>query len=382
MTTSLTAPPGLKGLIVADTALGDVRGQEGFYHYRQYPAPALAAERRFEDAWYLLWEGALPTPDQQAAFDAELRAARRLPPAVLDALPAVAAGAPLTALRTALSVAGAALGLRPIYDLDEPGRRADALAVAALTPGLIAATHRLRHGLAPVPPRDDLGHAAHYLYQLTGEVPAPEPARAVETYLTATLEHGFNASAFTARIVASTGADVASCVLAALGALSGPRHGGAPSRALDSLDAIGTPDRTAAWVRERVLAGDRIMGFGHAVYRTTDPRNTLLRQVARDLAGSPAAAGPDPKGLVAFAEQVEQQVEETLAELKPGRELHANVEFYAGVVMELAGLPRELFTPTFACSRVVGWCAHVLEQARDPRIIRPSARYVGPEPLV
>jgi citrate synthase len=378
MTTSLTAPPGLKGLIVADTALGDVRGQEGFYHYRQYPAPALAAERRFEDAWYLLWEGALPTPDQQAAFDAELRAARRLPPAVLDALPAVAAGASLIALRTALSVAGAALGLRPIYDLDEPGRRADALAVAALTPGLIAATHRLRHGLPPVPPRDDLGHAAHYLYQLTGEVPAPELARAVETYLTATLEHGFNASAFTARIVASTGADVASCVLAALGALSGPRHGGAPSRALDSLDAIGTPDRTAAWVRERVLAGDRIMGFGHAVYRTTDPRNTLLRQVARDL----AAAGHDPDGLVAFAEQVEHQVEETLAELKPGRELYANVEFYAGVVMELAGLPRELFTPTFACSRVVGWCAHVLEQARDPRIIRPSARYVGPEPLV
>jgi citrate synthase len=203
---------------------------------------------------------------------------------------------------------------------------------------------------------------------LTGSVPDPVRVRAVEQYLISTIDHGFNASTFTARVIASTGADVAACLVGALGALSGPLHGGAPSRALDTLDAIGTPDRIDPWIRAHVLAGERIMGFGHAVYRTEDPRSRMLRDIARRFGG--------PR--VDFAIEVERRVEAILAELKPGRELHTNVEFYAGVVMDLCGLPRAMFTPTFAAARVVGWSANVLEQAEDRKIIRPAARYVGP----
>jgi citrate synthase len=203
---------------------------------------------------------------------------------------------------------------------------------------------------------------------LTGSEPDPQRARAVEQYLISTIDHGFNASTFTARVITSTGADVAACLVGAVGALSGPLHGGAPSRALDTLDAIGTPDRIDGWIRERVLAGDRIMGFGHPVYRTEDPRSRMLRGIAEGFGGP----------MVEFAVEVERHVESILAELKPGRELHTNVEFYAGVVMELCGLPRTMFTPTFAAARVVGWSANILEQARDSKIIRPAARYVGP----
>jgi citrate synthase len=205
---------------------------------------------------------------------------------------------------------------------------------------------------------------------LDGEVPDPELARGVEQYQITTIDHGFNASTFTARVITSTGADLGAAVVGAIGALSGPLHGGAPSRALDMLDAIGTPDVAEPWVRRAVESGDRIMGFGHRVYKTDDPRSVLLKGVAQRLGGPMAD----------FAVQVEQTVVDVLAELKPGRELYANVEFYAGVVMDRCGLPRDLFTPTFASSRVIGWCANILEQAADNRIIRPSARYVGPPP--
>ncbi len=376
----IDVPAGLKGVVVTDTSLGDVRGREGFYHYREYSAVDLAATRSLEDVWHLLLEGHLPDPVERKAFAARVAAARHLPPSVVDALPAIAVAgdAPLDGLRTALSLLGSALGVRPVYDLTQQQRADDALRLAAAVPTVLAALHRLRDGLAPIAPRDDLGHAAAYLAMLTGEEPQPQHARAVEQYLVLTVDHGFNASTFTARVIASTGADVAACVVGALGALSGPLHGGAPSRALDTLDAIGTPDRIDHWIRDRVLAGDRIMGFGHAVYRTDDPRSVMLRRVVEQLAEQDATAAR----LVRFARQVEQRVVELLAELKPGRELHTNVEFYAGVLMSLSGLTRELFTPTFAVARVIGWTANVLEQARDPKIIRPSARYVGPPPPV
>ncbi|MFI7095754.1 citrate synthase/methylcitrate synthase [Streptomyces lydicus] len=370
----IEAPRGLAGVIVTETRLGDVRGREGFYHYRQYSAVELATSRGFEDVWYLMFHGELPDAAQLAAFRAETAALRPLPDAVRDALPALAgAGAlagPLAGLRTALSLFGASLGFRPLYDIDADRRRADALAVCAAVPTLLTALHRLGRGLQPVEPRADLGHAANYLYMLTGEEPEPAQVRAIEAYLISTIDHGFNASTFTARVITSTGADLAACLVGAVGALSGPLHGGAPSRALDMLDAIGTPDRIDGWVRDRVLGGDRIMGFGHSVYRTEDPRSRMLRGIAEELGGP----------LVEFAVQVETRVEELLAELKPGRELHTNVELYAGVVMELCGLPREMFTPTFCAARVVGWSANVLEQAEDSKIIRPAARYVGPPP--
>lgn len=368
---AIEVPRGLAGVVVTDTALGDVRGTEGFYHYRQYSAVELAQTRGFEDVWHLLVHGDLPDAAQRAEFASRTAALRRLPDEVRAVLPAIAAASggsgPLAGMRTALSLLGAAKGFRPVYDIDASERRRDTVAAAAAVPTLLTALHRLGRGLDPVEPRDDLSYAANYLYMLTGSEPDAARARAVEQYLISTIDHGFNASTFTARVIASTGADVAACLVGAVGALSGPLHGGAPSRALDTLDAIGTPDRIDPWIRERVLAGDRIMGFGHAVYRTEDPRSRMLREVAQGFGG--------PR--VEFAVEVERRVEEILAELKPGRELHTNVEFYAGVVMELCGLPREMFTPTFAAARVVGWSANILEQAEDRKIIRPVARYVG-----
>ncbi|MEV6173858.1 citrate synthase/methylcitrate synthase [Streptomyces sp. NPDC051954] len=366
-------PRGLAGVVVTDTEIGDVRGLEGFYHYRQYSAVELAQTRSFEDVWYLLVHGELPDAERAAAFGAETAALRRLPDEVRAVLPAIAAASarsgPLAGMRTALSLLGAVKGFRPVYDIDADRRRQDTLLAAAAVPTLLTALYRLGQGLEPVEPREDLSYAANYLYMLTGSEPDPQRTRAIEHYLISTIDHGFNASTFTARVITSTGADVAACLVGAVGALSGPLHGGAPSRALDTLDAIGTPEHIDSWIRERVLAGDRIMGFGHPIYRTEDPRSRMLREIAQRFGG--------PR--VDFAVEVERRVEAILAELKPGRELHTNVEFYAGVVMEICGLPREMFTPTFAAARVVGWSANILEQAEDSKIIRPVARYVGPE---
>ncbi len=381
-TAPIEVPRGLAGVVVTDTELGDVRGREGFYHYREYSAIELAEKRTFEDVWHLMIDGTLPDRDRRDAFVRETAALRALPSEIMDVLPAVARASgtsgPLAGLRTALSLLGAQAGPRPVYDIDPVERRANTLHACAATPTVLTALHRLATGREPIAPRNDLPYVANYLYMLTGTEPEPEQARAIEQYLISTIDHGFNASTFTGRVIASTGADIAACLVGAIGALSGPLHGGAPSRALDTLDAIGTPDNIEPWVRERVLAGERIMGFGHAVYRTEDPRSRMLRGIAERLA---AESGRDQdRALVEFATQVERRVLGILAELKPGRELHTNVEFYAGVVMELCGLPRSMFTPTFAAARVVGWSANIIEQAADSKIIRPAARYAGPPP--
>jgi citrate synthase len=364
-------PRGLEGVVVAQTSVGDVRGQEGFFHYRQYSAVDLAARRSFEDVWQLLFDGQLPDAATSGRFAEEEAAHRHLPDGVRALLPSLAGhGDPLAVLRTGLSALGAELGWRPTLDLGSDELRSQALQLVATVPTLLTAVHRLRAGQEPIEPRSDLSFAANYLWMLTGQEAPPAHVRAVEQYLILTIDHGFNASTFTARVVTSTGADLAAAVVAAVGALSGPLHGGAPSRALDMLDAIATPDRADEWVRNAVVAGDRIMGFGHRVYKTDDPRSVFLREVARSLGGP----------LVDFAEEVERTTVSVLAELKPGRQLYTNVEFYAGVVMHTCGIPREMFTPTFACSRTVGWCTHIMEQAADNRLIRPAARYVGPVP--
>ncbi len=373
---AMEAPKGLAGVIVAETEVGDVRGLEGFYHYRQYSATELAEKRSLEDVWHLMFYGELPTPAEREAFEARIRELRVLPPSVSGLLPAIASAGdtfvPLDALRTAVSLVAAVNDMKASLDISADELRDDAMLACSVIPTLIMALYRLRQGLEPIDPHPDLGYAANYLYMLTGEVPDPDHARGVEQYQITTIDHGFNASTFTARVITSTGADLGSAVVGGIGALSGPLHGGAPSRALDMLDAIGEPANADAWVRNAVESGDRIMGFGHRVYKTDDPRSVLLKSVALRLGGPMAD----------FATEVERTVVEVLAELKPGRELYANVEFYAGVVMDRCGLPRDLFTPTFASSRVIGWCANILEQAADNRIIRPSARYVGPPPPV
>ncbi len=369
--TSGDVPAGLEGVVVAETTIGDVRGQEGFFHYRQYSAVDLAGARSLEDVWHLLFRGELPDAAASAAFGDEVRRRRTMPPGLSTLLPALSLrGAPLDVLRTAVSVLGAELGWRPTHDIGADELYDQAVGMCAVVPTILAAAHRLRIGNEPVEPRNDLGFAANYLYMLTGEEPSALHARAIEQYMILTIDHGFNASTFTARVVTSTGADLGAAIVAAIGALSGPLHGGAPSRALDMLDAIGTPERADAYIRAAVEDGERIMGFGHRVYKTDDPRSLLLRSVTERLGGP----------LVEFSQSVERTTVDVLAELKPGRQLYTNVEFYAGVVMHTCGIPREMFTPTFAAGRTIGWSTHVMEQASHNRLIRPAARYVGPPP--
>ncbi|MEO8829417.1 citrate/2-methylcitrate synthase [Lapillicoccus sp.] len=371
--TPVVAPPGLAGVVVATTSLGDVRGAEGFFHYRQYDAVDLARSCSIEEVWHLLLRGHLPTTGELAAFRATIAEAQVLAPDVraqLDAVAVAALAPPMTSLRTSLSALGGALRLEPVWDLSPAQRERDALRVAVQVPVVTAAAYRRGQGLDPVAPRADLGYAANHLWMLTGAEPREHHVRALERYLCLTVDHGFNASTFTARVVASTGADVAACVVAALGALSGPLHGGAPSRALDSLDEIGTPELARPWADAQLAESRRIMGFGHAIYRAKDPRSELLRETAEELGGP----------LAELAVAAESAIDDALDAARPDRTLRANVEFYAGVVMHECGVPREMFTPTFAVSRVLGWTAHILEQALDRKIIRPSARYAGPPP--
>lgn len=368
----INVPAGLNGVAVADTAIGTVHGDEGFYHYRQYDATALARTVGFEDVWYLFEHGELPDDAALDRFRSNIADLRHLPAELEPLIGAVAltGGSPLARLRTVLSATQQVLGLQPMLDLAPDERRHQTRTLAALTPTVLAALHHAAAGTSIPEPEAGLGHAAAYLRAVTGRTPSAEHARALEQYLMLTIDHGFNASTFTGRVVASTGADVADVVCAAIGALAGPLHGGAPSRALDAVDAIGDPERAPAYVRTELAAGRRIMGFGHAVYRAPDPRSGLLREVAASLGGP----------LVEQAMAIEVEILTTLAELKPDRPLPSNVEFYAGVIMETVGLPRSMFTPTFAVSRIVGWVAHALEQAAAGKLIRPAARYVGPQP--
>jgi citrate synthase len=376
----IIVPRGLKGVIASETRVGDVRGEEGFYHYREYSATELAERCTLEDVWQLMIDGSLPISQaERDRFAIEVNALRSVPPSVMRVLPMLDdSHGPLDGLRTALSMIGAHDRMKPVLDLTPEQRRHDLLRLCAVTPVVLCALHRLRNGHEPIAPRTDLSYAGNYVWMMTGEEltggeiseqrEIARRVRAIEQYLMLTIDHGFNASTFTARVVASTGADCAAAIVAAVGALSGPLHGGAPSRALALLDEIQTADRIDVVVRPKIESGERIMGFGHPVYRTDDPRSLMLREIARSLGGP----------LVDLAVKVEQRIVELLAELKPGRQLYANVEFYAGVVMARAGLHPSMFTPTFAASRVIGWSANILEQAVDTKIIRPSARYVGP----
>lgn len=367
MATLIEAPKGLEGVVVAETSVGDVRGDEGFFHYRGYAAPDLARSRTVEDVWYLLHRERLPTPEELRAFTAETAALRTLSGEVAAALPVIAReGTPMAALRTLVSLAGQDA---PAWlDVDGAAHRHAALTLVATTPVLAAALWQARQGRAPLVPDPALGLAADYFRMLTGRTGTPQEVRALERYLLLTIDHGFNASTFTARVVTSTGADFTAAVVAAIGALSGPLHGGAPGRVLEMLTEIGTRERALAWVEQALASGRRIMGFGHRVYRTEDPRSALLKETALEIGGP----------VVDLAVEVERIVLDVLQRRYPERNLRTNVEYYAGVVLHLIGLPADMFSPTFAVSRMIGWTAHMLEQTTGNRIVRPASRYVGP----
>lgn len=365
------APPGLEGVAVASTELSDVWGNLGFYHYRGYDAIALAERGSVEDAWYLLYTGDLPTSAEREAFSVRTRAARALPPAAADFLPQVARlGQPgsMAALRTAVSLAAQAMGFRSWLDQDLEITKDEAVRMCALTPLLAASLWRLATGRGPVEPDADLSFAGSYLQMIEGAAPDADRADMLERYLICALDHGFNNSTFAARVIASSGADIGSALVGAIGALEGPLHGGAIARAPTMLDAIGRPHNAKPWVSAALARGERLMGFGHPVYKTLDPRTTLLRELARGRGGDRAE----------LALETERVAVQLLNEIKQDRRREANVDFYAGVVLEQAGIPEELFGCTFAVARTIGWTAHVLEQIRDNRIFRPSARYVGP----
>jgi citrate synthase len=348
--------PGLEGIIAGETSLSYIDGEAGRLLYRGYPIGELVKGGSYAAIAELLWTGdwipAAKLPCQPVP-DAVMAALRALP---LDARP-------MDALRTAVSVWGAVTN--PAW----PPTAEQARALTAFSPSALAAFARLRQGLEPVAPDPGLDLVAGFLYQLNGEQPEAEAARALDAYFVVGAEHGFNASTFTARVITATRSDIASAVCGAIGAMKGPLHGGAPSEVVEQIHEVGTPEHAEQWVREAIDNKTRLMGFGHRVYRAYDPRAAALREVAESMAKK-----PDWLELAISVEDVALRV---LAEKYPDRPLKTNVEFYAAPVLMGVGLKPDLFPATFALARHAGWTAHAIEQGANNRLIRPDVRYVG-----
>jgi citrate synthase len=360
---------GLEGIVAASTRLSHVDGEAGRLILAGYAVEDLAPHATFEEVAYLLLEGRLPEPPECAEFAEDLAERRELPRAAIEVLQAAAAvkAPPMDALRMAT----------PILSLGrEENLRDDARTAIASFPTIAGAYWRLRNGELPVPVRRDLSHASHYLHQLCGAEPTPEHVRALETYLNTVCDHGFNASTFAARVIVSTRSDIISAITGAVGALKGPLHGGAPGPALNMVFEIGAPERAEPVIRAKLDRGERLMGFGHRVYRVRDPRADVLAKAAELFYSN----GGD-RSLYDLARGVEITALRLLRERKPDRRLDTNVEFYTALLLQGLGLPAELFTPTFAVGRVLGWAAHCLEQLREGRLIRPQSAYIGPMDL-
>lgn len=346
---------GLEGIVVADTMISDVDGERGRLVIAGHDVEQLAATHTYEQA-----VAAVLTAGGGTVTDPRLGAARmaafELVPRLGDALALPDA---MDALRTSLG------HLRPTGD-----DTADALAAIGAAPVFVAAWNRTRTGAAPIGPDPALSHAADYLRMTTDTAPSPAAAKALDAYLVTVIDHGLNASTFTARVITSTASDLTSALVGAVGALKGPLHGGAPGPVLDMLDAIGDPAAAEPWLLAELAAGRRIMGMGHRVYRVRDPRAAVLETAVRPLASR----------RLELARGVEAAASKILRERKPDRPLAANVEFFTAVLLDAVGLPRDQFAATFAVSRTAGWAAHVLEQRRTGRLIRPASRYIGAMP--
>jgi citrate synthase len=352
---------GLEGIVAATTCLSDVDGERGELIIAGYAVGELAEHATFEETTWLLWHGELPSAAQLLAFRAALAASRSVSETTLRLLRDCARADlhPMDALRAATGTIS--------LQSDDPA------AIVARIPTIVAGYWRLQRRMEPIIPASNLGHAAGFLYMLSGEVPDAERVRGLETYLNTVVDHGLNASTFTARVITSTGSDLVSAVVGALGALKGPLHGGAPGPALDMVFEIAEASRAEAILRHKIEAGEKLMGFGHRVYKVRDPRADVLAKAAERMY---TRAGD--MSLYTLARSVEATAIRLLEEYKPGRRLQTNVEFYTALLLHGLGLDTTLFTPTFAISRVSGWVAHALEQRRANRIIRPQSAYEGP----
>jgi citrate synthase len=364
--------PGLEGVIAAQTRLSSVDGQAGELIIAGFPVAELAGKATFEETVYLLWHDALPNSEQLTAFQKALASERVLSQVTLDLLAGIAAQK--VPVIDALRMAASTLSLRTPNEAATDNAERDAYALVARFPTIVAAYWRLVNGAEPVAPRSDLHHAANFLYMLSGEVPSAERARALETYWNTVSDHGLNASTFTARVIISTQSDMVSAIVGAIGALKGPLHGGAPGPALDMVFEIGDASSAEPYLRAKLARGERLMGFGHRVYKVRDPRAEVLSAAAARL-----YQRDGDMTLYNRARQVEQTALALLAEFKPEHKLQTNVEFYTALLLHGLGLSKDLFTPTFATGRIAGWTAHGFEQRRLNRLIRPQSVYVGPK---
>ncbi|MCA1058852.1 citrate synthase/methylcitrate synthase [Rossellomorea aquimaris] len=353
---------GLKGIIAAQTAISHIDGMQGTLVYRGYEIGELK-ELTFEEAAFLLWYGRIPTREDALEIKKKLSTNRYLTPIMLDIIQILPHEMDMmSVLRTVISSEGGAqYKWKPSID--------QAIRLTAVIPTIIACRFNLMNEKLFIEPDPELNHVDNYLYMLSGMRPSKAIASALESYMILTLEHGMNASAFSARVTVSTESDLVSAITAAIGTMKGPLHGGAPSGVIELLNEIGTRDRAESVLRDKLVKGEKLMGFGHRVYKTNDPRAIALRKKLLE------NMGEDPS--LDLALYVEEKAIELLAESKPGRSLYTNVEFYAAAIMKSIHLPSDLFTPTFTASRVVGWTAHVLEQAENNSIYRPQSEYIG-----
>ena len=359
--------PGLADVPVAESAISFIDGKRARLEYRGIAVETLAKESSFEETSWLLLKGELPTQKQLATFDSQLRVHRRLKYKIIDLLKCLPeSGHPMDALQAGVAACGM---FYPTKDRTDPEKNWEAvIRLIAKLPTIVAAFHRLRRGDEAIPPRDDLGHAANFYYMLTEEEPSPSITKVIDACLIVHAEHTMNASTFSSRVTGSTLANPFTVVNSAIGTLAGPLHGGANEEVLDMLEEIGTAEKAKGWLEDAVLHKKKIMGFGHRVYKVKDPRATVLQELAEHMFAE--TSKPEIYNLAVEIERIATGI------LGP-KGIFPNVDFYSGIVYQSMGIPRDLFTPIFAISRVAGWTAHWLEQLKNNRIFRPEQIFVG-----
>ncbi|KQL17865.1 citrate synthase/methylcitrate synthase [Cytobacillus solani] len=355
---------GLKGVIAAETKISHVDGEKGQLIYRGYEIGEITKTNSFEETAYLLWNGEFPTDRQLIELKASLINNRELPSYMIDLICSLPDEMDMmSVLRTVISSEGRRnYGWKPTVD--------QAIRITSMAPAIIAYRKRHLEGKTFIPPKPELNHVENYLYMLNGEVPLKAHVNALETYMILTMEHGMNASTFSARVTASTESDLVSAITSAIGTMKGPLHGGAPSEVITLLNEVHEQGDAEMVIRNKLNRGEKLMGFGHRIYKTVDPRSAALKSKLLTFSGEDE--------WLDLSMKVEKLGVQILGEVKPGRSLYTNVEFYAAAIMKAVQMEKELFTPTFTASRIVGWSAHILEQAENNVIFRPQSKYIGP----